>query len=146
LNGIAFQNQEVVYPILFRSVSETLTELAADKKYLGAKLGATEILHTWGSNLSFHPHIHNIFPGGGLNSINQWVDSRKKFFIPVKVLSRKFRGKFLYYLKQAYAENKLKFRGKQEYLSVDSVFQDFLSPLYQSDYVSHSHHPLSLYR
>ena len=135
LNGIAFQNQEIVYPILFRSVSETLTELAADKKYLGAKLGVTTILHTWGAALGLHPHIHCIVPGGGLNSINQWVHSKKKFFIPVKVLSRKFKGKFLHYLKQAYAENKLKFYGKQEYLSIDPVFQDFLSPLYQSKWV-----------
>lgn len=135
LNGIAFQNQEVVYSILFKSVSETLSELAADKKYLGAKLGVTSILHTWGANLALHPHAHCIVPGGGLNSINQWVNSKKKFFIPVKVMSRKFRGKFLYYLKQAYAENKLNFYGKQKYLSDDPVFQDFLSPLYQNDWV-----------
>jgi hypothetical protein len=135
LNGIAFQNQAIVYAILFKSVSETLSELAVDKKYLGAKLGITSILHTWGQNLMLHPHIHCVVPGGGLNSINQWVDSKKKFFIPVKVMSRKFRGKFLYYLKQAYAENKLKFYGKQEYLSDDPVFQDFLSPLYQNEWV-----------
>jgi hypothetical protein len=141
LNGIAFQNQEVVYAILFKSASETLSELASDKKYLGAKIGVTSILHTWGSALGLHPHIHCIVPGGGLNNINQWVDSKKKFFIPVKVLSRKFRGKFLYYLKQAYGENKLRFYGNQEHLSVDPVFQDFLSPLYQCEWVCYCKPP-----
>lgn len=135
LNGIAFQNQKLLYTILFKSVSETLQELAADKKYLGARLGFTAILHTWGQNLMLHPHIHCIVPGGGLNSINQWVNTKKKFFIPVKVLSRKFRGKFLYYLKQAYGENELKFYGKQEFLSDDHQFQNLMSPLYQTDWV-----------
>jgi len=97
LNGIAFQNQKTVYSILFKSVSETLAELARYKKYLGAKLGVTSILHTWSQNIMLHPHIHCIVPGGGLNCINQWVHSKKKFFIPVRVLSRKFRGKFLYF-------------------------------------------------
>lgn len=141
LNGIVFQNQEVVYPILFKSVSETLTELAADKKYLGAKLGVTSILHTWGQNLMLHPHIHCIVPGGGLNSINQWVDTRKKFFIPVKVMSRKFRGKFLFYLKQAYSEDKLRFHGKQQYLSESLDFQNLLDPLYQVEWIVYCKQP-----
>lgn len=135
LNGIVFQNQEVGYAILFKSVSETLSELAEDRKYLGARLGFSSILHTWGQNLMLHPHIHCIVPGGGLNSLNQWVDTRKKFFIPVKVLSRKFRGKFLHYLKQAYGENKLKFCGKQEYLSNDINFQNLLISLYQDEWI-----------
>lgn len=112
LNPVAYQNQKVVYNILFKAVAETLSELSADKKYLGAQIGFTEILHTWGQNLMHHPHIHGIVPGGGLNSCGQWVNSRKKFFIPVKVLSRKFRGKFLYYLKQA----KLEFHSSISYL------------------------------
>ncbi len=135
LNGMAFQNQEIIYAILFKSVSETLTELAADKKYLGAKLGITSILHTWGSSLVLHPHIHCVVPGGGLNCINQWVNSKKKFFIPVRVLSRKFRGKFLYYLKQAYTQNELVFHGKQKYLASDSSFQNLVSTLYQDEWV-----------
>lgn len=141
LNGIVFQNQKVLYSILFKSVSETLLELAADKKYLGAKLGFTSILHTWGQNLMLHPHIHCIVPGGGLNSINQWVDTKKKFFIPVKVLSRKFRGKFLYYLKQTYGENELKFYGQQEYLSNDINFQNLLSSLYQEEWIVYCKSP-----
>jgi hypothetical protein len=135
LNGIVFQNQAVLYTILFKSASETLQELAADKKYLGARLGFTSILHTWGQNLMLHPHIHCIVPGGGLNSIDQWIDTKKKFFIPVKVLSKKFRGKFLYYLKQAYCEEKLKFYGKQEYLSEELQFLDLMSSIYQKNWV-----------
>jgi len=77
-----------------------------------------------------HPHIHCVVPGGGLNTINQWINTKKKFFIPVKVLSRKFREKFLHYLKHAYNENKLKFYGKQEYLSDDHKFENLMSSLY----------------
>ena len=135
LNSLVFQNQKSLYSILFKSVSETLLELAADKKYLGARLGIISILHTWGQNLMLHPHIHCIVPGGGLNSINQWVNTRKKFFIPVRVLSRKFRGKFLYYLKQTHCKGELKFYGKQEYLSNGLNFQNLLSLLYQKDWV-----------
>jgi hypothetical protein len=121
----------VVYTILFKAVAETLSELSADKKYLGATLGFTSILHTWGQNLMHHPHIHCIVPGGGLNSLGKWVDSRKKFFLPVKVLSRKFRGKFLYYLKQA----NLDFFGKQAYLIDSTCFSSLLSSLYKKEWV-----------
>lgn len=131
LNPLAYQNQRVVYDILFKAAAETLTELAADKKYLGAQIGFSSILHTWGQNLLHHPHIHCIVPGGGLNSCGHWVDSRKKFFIPVKVLSRKFRGKFLYFLKQA----KLVFHGSISYLHDNNVFNDFISSLYQKEWI-----------
>ena len=131
LNSIVFQNQKEVYNILFKSVAETLAELALDKKYLGATLGFTSILHTWGQNLMHHPHIHCVVPSGGLNSLGKWVNSRKKFFLPVKVLSRKFRGKFLHYLKQA----KLEFHGQQKYLSNPVNFNRFLTPLYQKEWV-----------
>jgi hypothetical protein len=135
LNTIAFQNQRVVYGILFKSVAETLTELAADKKHLGADIGFTSILHTWGQNLLHHPHIHCIVPGGGLNSIGKWVNSRKKFFIPVKVLSRKFRGKFLFYLKQAHRDGLLEFFGDDRYLLDESAFNTFLTPVYSKEWV-----------
>ncbi len=85
---------------MFKCISETIRELAADKKHLGAEVGMTAVLHTWGQNLCFHPHIHCIVPAGGLTSYNKWVDSKKRFFLAVKVLSRKFRGKFLALLKQ----------------------------------------------
>jgi hypothetical protein len=135
LNLIAYQNQKVFYTLLFKTVAETLTELAADKKYLGAKIGFSSILHTWGQALMHHPHMHCIVPGGGLSSIGRWVKSRKKFFIPVKVLSKKFRGKFLDYLKQLYLENKLEFHGSQKYLARDYEFEKMLSSLYAKKWV-----------
>ena len=100
LNTIIYGNQKELYNLMFHCVAETIRELATDKKYLGATVGLTAVLHTWGQNLSFHPHIHCIVPAGGLNMRGKWVDSKKKFFLPVKALSRKFRGKFLALLKQ----------------------------------------------
>ena len=100
LNNVFMFDQEQIYKLLFRCVAETLQELSSNKKYLGATLGFTSILHTWGQNLCFHPHIHCIVPAGGLTSDLKWRDSKKKFFIPVRVLSRKFRGKFLSLLSQ----------------------------------------------
>jgi hypothetical protein len=135
LNPVIFQNQRILYQMLFKAVAETLSELAINKKYLGATLGFTSVLHTWGQNLMHHPHLHCIVPGGGLNPIGQWVNSRKKFFIPVKVLSRKFRGKYLFYLKQLYEQNKLKFCGSQQYLSDARDFERFLSSLYAKEWV-----------
>ena len=99
LNALILHNQEKLYNLLFRSVAETLFELSKDKKYLGAAIGFTSVLHTWGQNLCFHPHVHCIVPSAGLTSDLRWKNSRKKFFLPVKVLSRKFRGKFLALLK-----------------------------------------------
>lgn len=131
LNPIVLQNQEVVYAILFRSAAETMMELSADKKYLGAQIGITEVLHTWGQNLQFHPHVHGIVPGGGLDTFGRWVKTRKKFFIPVKVLSRKFRGKFLYYLKRA----GLNFFGSIEYLQDRAVFDKLMLSLHQKEWV-----------
>jgi predicted Zn-ribbon and HTH transcriptional regulator len=135
INLIVYQNQKELYTILFKAVAETLTELASDKKYLGAALGFTSILHTWGQNLMHHPHIHCIVPGGGLSSIGKWINSRKKFFIPVKVLSRKFRGKFLYYLKLLYYQNKLEFHGSQQYLCNDNEFENLLSTVYSKEWI-----------
>lgn len=111
LHPIMLQNQRVCYNLLFKAVSATLNELASDKKYLGAQAGFTGILHTWGQNLMFHPHIHCIVPGGGLNSLGRWIHSKKKFFLPVKVVSRKFRGKFLALLKEAFYDGALEFHG-----------------------------------
>lgn len=101
LNRLIYLNQERMYGLFFKAMSETILELCDDPKYLGATPGITAVLHTWGQNLAFHPHLHCIVTGGGLTKTNTWKSSRKKFFIPVKVLSRKLRGKFLYYLKQA---------------------------------------------
>ena len=97
LNTVIYQNQNVCYNILFRAVSETLQELCADKKYLGAKIGFTSILHTWGQNLCFHPHIHCVMAGGGLNKLGKWVSSRKKLLLPIKCCHANSEGSFLIY-------------------------------------------------
>ena len=102
LNLWIYRNQQDCYNLLFRCVTETIQELSADRKYLGAATGHTAVLHTWGQNLCFRPHIHCIVPGGGLTKLGKWLPSRKKFFLPVKVLSRKFRGKFLSLRKQRF--------------------------------------------
>jgi predicted Zn-ribbon and HTH transcriptional regulator len=99
LNTLIYRNQRDCYKLLFRCAAESLQELTGDKKYLGASIGLTAVLHTWGQNLCFHPHIHCIVPSGGLTALGKWQPSRKKFFLPVRVLSRKFRGKFLALLK-----------------------------------------------
>lgn len=131
LNDIAFQNQREVYALLFKAAAEALKELAADKKYLGADIGFTSVIHTWGQNLMHHPHIHCIVPGGGVNGLGRWVNSRRKFFIPVRVLSRKFRGKFLHLLKQA----QLRFHSRIVELEDPVKWSAFLSALYQKEWV-----------
>lgn len=127
LNTLIYQNQNVCYNILFRAVSETLQELCADKKYLGAKIGFTSILHTWGQNLCFHPHIHCVMAGGGLDKLDKWVSSRKKFLLPIKVLSRKFRGRFLALLKVA----KLEFHNN----SNPYAFADLIDNCYKKEWI-----------
>ena len=99
LNPVFLSHQSALYTLLFQAASETVLELCADRKYLGATPGITAILHTWGQNLHFHPHIHMIVTGGGLTKEGKWQNSKKHFFLPVKVLSAKFRGKFLALLK-----------------------------------------------
>ena len=131
LRLVFLQNQEKLYSLLFKAVSETLLELCADKKFLGAKPGITSILHTWGQNLSYHPHLHCIVSGGGLTDLGTWKDSRKKFFLPVKILSRKFRGKFLYFLSR---EN-LQFYGNLSHLNDADQFGAFIKDLYNTGWV-----------
>jgi len=136
LNYITLTNQKEMYSILFNSVSETLLELSRDEKYLGAEIGFMSILHTWGQNLMNHPHMHCIIPSGGLTfDGNRWVNSKKDFFIPVKVLSRKFRGKFLFYLKKAYYSNALKCNPGIEELTEEHIFQSFIDKLYKKEWI-----------
>lgn len=136
LSALALRNQKIVYKILFKAVSETLLELALDPKYLGAQIGITALLHTWGQNLMFHPHIHCIVPSGGLSLDGvRWINSKKKFFIPVKVLSKKFKGKFTAYLQNAYFSKELKFMGEIEELSRSDIFLCFMKNLRQKDWV-----------
>ena len=137
LNPIFRQNQETMYGLMFKAVSETLLELCNDRKFLGAKPGVTAILHTWGQNLQYHPHIHCIVTGGGLTGSNQWRNSRKKFFLPVKVLSAKFRGKFLSFLRKA----DLRFGGSVENLNNQQMFDAFINGLYKKNWITYCKPP-----
>jgi len=138
LRPLALRNQKVIYDLLFKAVSQTLIELAKDPKYLGAEIGFIALLHTWSQTLIDHPHLHCIVTGGGLSlGGRQWVSSRKSFFIPYKVLSRLFRGKFLDGLKKVYEAGKLKFSGQVEPLKEAATFQEFLTDLYQQEWVAY---------
>ncbi|MBC8059909.1 MAG: IS91 family transposase [Clostridiaceae bacterium] len=136
LNYLTLTNQKEMYSLLFKATSETLVELSKDRKYLGAEIGFTSILHTWGQNLINHPHIHCVVPSGGLSVDGQrWISSKKKFFIPVKVLSRKFRGKYLFYLKKLLDENKLKFLGENDHLAQQDILKLYIDKLYSKEWV-----------
>jgi hypothetical protein len=137
LNSIFLQNQSLMYSLLIKTAGDTITELAADSKYLHAQVGATIVLHTWGQNLSFHPHVHCIVPGGGLSLDGlRFINSKKKFFIPVKVLSSKFKGKFLYHLKNLFNKDKLSFFNEALKLKDSSNFQALIDSLYDIDWVA----------
>ena len=136
LRPLALRNQKVVYRLLFQAASETLLQLAKDRKYLGAEIGFIVLLHTWSQTLIDHPHLHCIVTGGGLSlDGQQWISSRRGFFIPFKVLSSLFRGKFLDHLKKVYEGGKLKFPGKIEALKGAPAFKKFLTDLYQQEWV-----------
>ncbi|MCP3935178.1 MAG: transposase, partial [Actinomycetia bacterium] len=111
---IALQNKRALYGILLRASAETLKQIAADPKHLGAAIGFISVLHTWGQNLMHHPHVHCIVPGGGLSPDGtQWISCRPGFFLPVRVLSKVFRGKFLEMVRQAYSKGELQFHGEE---------------------------------
>ena len=111
LNPVIYSNQRLLYDALYHAASSTISELTADPKHLGAKVGYICILHTWGSEMNFHPHIHAILLGGGLASNNQWKDNGENFFLPIRVISKVFRGKYLEKLKRLWKEDKLVFHG-----------------------------------
>jgi len=136
LNPLVLRNQEVLYGLLFKAVSETLTELAANPKHLGAAIGFISILHTWGQNLMEHPHIHCIVTGGGLSHDGRkWKTCKNDFFLPVKVMSKLFRGKFLDCLKQSRTANELVFPGAVSHLAVPGAFNALISDLYKKDWI-----------
>lgn len=136
LNRLVSMNRKVMYDLLFQSVSEALMELANDPKHLGARIGAIGILHTWGQNLMDHPHIHCIVTGGGLSADGgRWVPCRKGFFIPVRVLSALFRGKFLGLLKKCFLSDDLAFPGSICHLKQPGDFEIFRKQLYQKKWV-----------
>jgi len=142
LNVLALGNPEVIYDLLFASASETLLEIAADPKHLGARLGILAVLHTWGQTLVLHPHLHCIVPGGGPSLDGErWVAAREGFLLPVRVLAAVFRGKFLAGLKQLHQEGRLSLTGEAERLRDPFEFLNFLDPLYKKSWCVYSKPP-----
>ena len=137
LNSLIYSNQQLLYDAMYHSVSATINELTEDTKYLGAKVGYICVLHTWGSEMNYHPHIHVILLGGGLTSNNQWRDKGEEFFLPVKVLSKLFRGKYLDELKTLWEERKLQFHGSSEKYRNHYSFKELLNTCYEKDWVPH---------
>ena len=136
LNPLVSMNQKVLYDLLFRSVSETLMTLSRDPRHLGARIGVIGILHTWGQNLMDHPHIHGVVTGGGLSPDgSRWVSCRKGFFLPVRVMSALFRGKFLDLLKKCFAAGDLVFPGTISHLKEPGTFEAFRRKLYHQQWV-----------
>ena len=139
---IAYQNKAVIYGILFKAAAETLVTIAADPKHLGARIGLTAVLHSWGSALTHHPHVHIIVPGGGIALDGErWISCRPGFFLPVRVLSRLFRRLFLERLLAAYDAGHLQFFGEHAHLSERDAFVAFLAPLRKAEWVVYSKRP-----
>lgn len=135
INMIMYQNQKIMYNLFFSAVSGTLSELAADPKYLGAKIGFTSILHTWGQNLMYHPHLHCVVAAGGIAKDDSFKTGKENFFIHVKVLSRKFRGKFIDMLKKAYDDGNLKFHGSISEFNNGQIFYDLVNTIYKMEWI-----------
>src|SRR5487761_2571703 len=139
---IAYQNKAVIYDILFTTSAETMTTIAADPKHLGARIGITSVLHTWGSALTHHPHVHMIVPGGGISiDGTRWVPCRPDFILPVRVLSCLFRGLFLAKLVAAHRAGRLKFFGVHARLDNIRAFKAYLAPLRKIDWVVYAKRP-----
>ena len=141
---IAYQNKQVIYDLLFKAAAKTTITIADDPKHLGARIGLTAVLHTWGSAMTHHPHVHMIVPGGGLSQDrSRWVPCRPGFIMPVRVLSRLFRGVFLKILMQAHKANRLKFFGNHTRLADRRAFAAFLGPLRKTKWVVYAKEPFA---
>ena len=141
---IAYQNKKVVYGILFHATAETLRTIAADPKHLGAEIGFFAVLHSWGSNLLHHPHLHCVVPGGGLSpDETQWISCHPRFFLPVRVLSRLFRRLFLEYLIRAFDAGKLQFFSSLEPLRELHAFFRHLAPTRATKWVVYAKRPFA---
>ena len=139
---IAYQNKAVIYDLLFRASAETVLTIAADPKHLGARIGITSVLHTWGSAMTHHPHVHMIVPGGGIALDGKsWVACRPGFFLPVRVLSRLFRRLFLTALTAAHKAGRLSFFGHHAPLADAQAFTTYLAPLRKAEWVVYSKRP-----
>ena len=139
---IAYQNKAVIYDLLFKAAAEAALTIAADPKHLGASIGITAVLHTWGSALTHHPHVHMIVPGGGISLDGQrWIACRPTFFLPVRVLSRLFRRLFLKMLATAHAAGRLAFFNDHAALAGTKAFAAFLAPLRNTEWVVYAKEP-----
>ena len=139
---LVWQNKKVLFTLLFEAAAATLLEVAADPKHLGAEIGFLSLLHTWGQTLQPHPHVHCVVPGGGLSPDHQrWIASRTNFFLPVKVLSRVFRGKFIDGLRRAASNHRLAFHGECLPLANPQAFAAFLRTLFHEDWVVYAKPP-----
>jgi Putative transposase/Transposase zinc-binding domain len=144
IGAIAFQNKAAVYDLLFRTAAETLTAIAADPKHLGAHIGLTAVLHTWGSALTHHPHVHIIVPSGGLSRDgSRWIACKPGFFLPVRVLSRLFRRLFLDGLAALHAAGRLAFLGDLAPLAERCALDAALAPLRCSDWFVYAKRPFA---
>jgi hypothetical protein len=142
LAQLSLQNKREMYDLLFRATAETLQTIAADPQHLGAQIGFFCILHSWGQTLTHHPHLHCVVPGGGISlDGSRWVACRPGFFLPVKVLSERFRNVYLRYLEEAYTAGKLQFYGDLEPLSELTNFARYLAPLGEKKWVVHAKPP-----
>ena len=139
---IAYHNKTVIYNLLFQTAAQTLLTIAADPKHLGARIGVTMVLHTWGAAMTHHPHAHCIVTGGGLSPDGQrWISCRPGFFLPVKVLSRLFRRLFLEQLTSAYQAGQLQFFGQHQNLAEPDTFTKFIQPLRKLDWYLYAKPP-----
>jgi Putative transposase/Transposase zinc-binding domain len=139
---IAYQNKAAIYDILFTASAETMIAIAADPKHLGARIGITAVLHTWGSAMTHHPHVHMIVPGGGISADgSRWISCRPKFCLPVRILSRLFRGLFLAKLRAAHQAGRLKFFGVHAHLGDVRTFKAYLAPLRKTEWVVYAKKP-----
>lgn len=135
LYPLIYSNQKLLYDALYRAAHRTMTELSSDAKYFGARIGYICVLHTWGSRMNYHPHLHTIVLGGGLDSANKWKDKGKKFFLSVKVMSAVFKKHYLQELKQLWKDNKLEYHGTAKYLHNHYEFKALLDILYHKPWV-----------
>jgi hypothetical protein len=144
ISNIAYQSKAAIYDILFKASAETLITIAADPKHLGARIGLTSVLHTWGSALTHHPHVHIVVPGGGISlDGKRWVSCRPGFFLPVLVLSRLFRRLFLEMLVAAHHAGRLQFFGDLARLAEKAAFKAYLKPLREIDWVVYAKEPFA---
>jgi len=144
ISSLAYTNKAVIYRLLFEVAAETLRTIAADPKHLGARIGVTLVLHTWGSSLTHHPHVHGIVPGGGLSLDDErWVACKKGFFLSVRVLSRLFRRRFLEELDKAHRAGQLKFFGEHATLADPVIFKEWLTPLRKCEWVVYAKRPFA---